>query len=143
MLELSERGERLLAEARVGRLATAGADGDPHAVPVCFAVSGDLVYSVIDEKPKRTQRLRRVRNIEERGRATLVVDHYEEDWDRLGGVMLRADARILGGGEEHAAAIALLRDRYPQYRAMDLDEAPLLRLAVTRATEWWGILDPS
>lgn len=143
MLELSERGERLLAEARVGRLATAGADGDPHAVPVCFAVSGDLVYSVIDEKPKRTQRLRRVRNIEERGRATLVVDHYEEDWDRLGWVMLRADATILGGGVEHAAAIALLRARYPQYRAMDLDEAPLLRLEVRRASEWWGVFDPS
>jgi PPOX class probable F420-dependent enzyme len=107
-------------------------------VPVCFVLSGDLVYSVIDEKPKRTTRLRRVRNIEEHGRATLVVDHYEEDWSRLGWVMLRADASILGGGDEHAGAIRRLRDRYAQYLDMTLDEAPVLRLRVTRVNEWWA-----
>ena len=107
-------------------------------MPVCFAVSGDLVYSVIDEKPKRTQRLRRIRNIEESGRATLIVDHYEEDWEQLGWVMLRAGARILGPGAEHASGVALLRARYPQYREMALEEAPLLRLDVHRAIEWWA-----
>lgn len=107
-------------------------------MPVCFAVSGDLVYSVIDEKPKRTTHLRRVRNIEERGRATLIVDHYEEDWSRLGWVMLRAEATILEGGAEHLAALELLRGRYAQYREMTLDEAPVLRLNVRRVNEWWA-----
>ena len=107
-------------------------------MPVCFAVAGNLVYSVIDEKPKRTQRLQRIRNIEEQGRATLVVDHYEDDWSQLGWVMLRANATVLDSGEEHATAIALLRGRYPQYREMQLDGAPLLRLEVRRANEWWA-----
>ena len=138
MLELSERGERLLEGARIARLATAGADGEPHVVPVCFGVAGDVVYSVIDEKPKRTRRLRRVRNVEETGRATLVVDHYEEEWERLGWVMLRAGATVLDGGAEHERAIALLRERYPQYREMTLEGAPVLRLAVERVSEWWA-----
>lgn len=122
----------------MAHLATAGANGEPHAVPVCYAVDGDRVYSVIDEKPKRTRRLRRVRNIEERGRATLIVDRYDEDWSRLGWVMLRASATIVEPGEEHARALQLLRERYPQYEAMALDDAPLLRLDVDRATEWWA-----
>lgn len=107
-------------------------------MPVCFAVSSDLIYSVIDEKPKRTTRLRRVRNIEESGRATLIVDHYEDDWTRLGWVMLRAEASILDGGDEYAGALALLRERYAQYRKMNLEGAPLLRLEVRRAQEWWA-----
>lgn len=138
MLDLSDRADRLLDDSPVGRLATAGADGAPHAIPICFAVAGDVVYSVIDEKPKRTQRLRRIRNIEESGRATLIVDRYDDDWGQLGWVMLRAEATVLGPGAEHAAAIAQLRERYHQYREMDLDEAPLLSLRVQRATEWWA-----
>lgn len=135
---MSERGHRLLDEARIGHLATASGAGEPHAVPVCFAYLGDLVYSVIDEKPKRTQRLRRIRNIEENGRASLIVDRYDEDWNQLGWVMLRADAAVLGGGEEHAEALALLCDRYEQYLSMALDQAPVLRLHVRRASEWWA-----
>jgi PPOX class probable F420-dependent enzyme len=135
---LSDRARAMLGAARVGHLATAGADGEPHVVPVCFAVADEVVYSVIDEKPKRTQRLRRVRNVEERGRAALVVDHYEEEWSRLGWVMLRGAATVLEPGEEHGRALELLRARYPQYRAMALEDAPVLRLAVERANEWWG-----
>lgn len=138
MLDLSDRADRLLEDAPIGRLATAGADGAPHAVPICFAVAGDVVYSVIDEKPKRTQRLRRIRNIEENARAALIVDRYDDDWGQLGWVMLQAEAEVIAPGDEHAAAIAQLRERYQQYHAMNLEEAPLLRLRVRRATEWWA-----
>lgn len=138
MLGLSERGLALLDRSPIGRLATVDRSGEPFAVPICFVVDGDRVYSVIDEKPKRTQRLKRVRNIEETGRATLVVDHYEDNWQQLGWVMLRGDAAIVEPGTEHAAAIASLRDRYPQYLTMTLDEAPLLRIEASHATEWWA-----
>lgn len=138
MLDLSERGLALLDRSPIARLATVDRAGEPFAVPICFVVDGSRVYSVIDEKPKRTQRLKRVRNIEETGRATLVVDHYESDWQELGWVMLRGDATIAEPGTEHGAAIASLRDRYPQYRSMALDQAPLLRIEVTHATEWWA-----
>ncbi|MFL2545997.1 MAG: TIGR03668 family PPOX class F420-dependent oxidoreductase [Candidatus Rariloculaceae bacterium] len=138
MLDLSERGQRLLEESPVARLATVSADGVPHVVPICFVVSGSYVYSVIDEKPKRTTHLRRVRNIEENSRTALIIDYYDDDWSQLGWVMLQADAEILGSGKEHATAIKLLRKRYRQYKIMALDEAPLIRLHIQRATEWWA-----
>ncbi len=138
MPELSERAFALLGSSPVGRLATVDRSGEPYAVPICFLVVGDRVYSVVDEKPKRTQRLKRVRNIEETGRATLIVDHYEHDWQQLGWVMLRGDASIIEAGPEHTEAVSALRARYLQYRAMALDDAPMLRIEVDHATEWWA-----
>ena len=76
---------RFLASRRVGRLATASADGRPHAVPVCYAFDGALLYTPIDEKPKRVgaDRLLRVRNVRENPQVALVVDDYDEDWSNL------------------------------------------------------------
>ena len=50
--------------ARVARLATVDPDGRPHVVPICFALEGDVLYTAVDEKPKRTRALQRLRNIE-------------------------------------------------------------------------------
>ena len=52
-----EEARARFAAARVARLATADAAGVPHLVPVVFAVDGDLVYSAVDAKPKRTTAL--------------------------------------------------------------------------------------
>jgi PPOX class probable F420-dependent enzyme len=103
--------------APVARLATVGDDGRPHLVPCCFAVAGDVAYSVVDHKPKRSAALRRLDNIRAQPAVCLLVDHYEEDWTALWWVRLDGAARILEGGPEHAAAIALLCAKYPQYRA--------------------------
>jgi PPOX class probable F420-dependent enzyme len=138
VLELSERALTLLDQSPIGRLATVDRSGEAFAVPICFLVDGNLVYSVIDEKPKRTLHLKRVRNIEETGRATLIVDHYEDNWQQLGWAMLRGNATIVEPGTEHAVAVASLRDRYQQYLTMALDEAPVIRIEVDHATEWWA-----
>lgn len=103
--------------APVGRLATVGEDGRPHLVPCCFALAGDVAYSVVDHKPKRSGALRRLDNIRAQPVVCLLVDHYEDDWTALWWVRLDGAARILEGGPEHAAAIALLCAKYPQYRA--------------------------
>ena len=121
---------------RVARLATVGADGAPHVVPVVFARLEDTVYMAIDEKPKTTKRLRRLRNIEENPRAALLVDVYDEDWTRLRWLMLRGAAAILGTGPEHRAAIASLRVKYWQYRSMLLEDSPIIRLDTERVTGW-------
>ena len=121
---------------RVARLATTGADGAPHVVPVVFARLHDAVYIVIDEKPKRTLRLRRLRNIAENPRAALLIDVYDEDWSRLRWTMLRGAASVLDPGAEHADAIVALRARYPQYAAMALDDRPVIRLQVDQVTGW-------
>ena len=81
-----------VADARAAHLSTASPDGDPHLMPVVFALVGDAVYIAIDEKPKRTLRLRRVRNIESNPRAALLVDLYDEDWSTLWWVLLRGPA---------------------------------------------------
>lgn len=128
---------RFLDSARVARFGTADASGAPHIVPVCFALGDATLYVTIDEKPKRADRpLKRIRNIMENPRAVVLVDRYDEDWSRLGWVMLRGAAEILRDGPEHDRAQLLLRDRYVQYRAMDLAPLPVIALRVTRVTSW-------
>ena len=135
MISAPER--HFLAVSRVGRLATADRHGAPHVVPVCYALDDPALYVTIDEKPKRADRpLKRLRNIAENPRIALVVDRYDEDWSRLGWVMLRGSAEILHGGPEHDRAQTLLRDRYPQYRTMNLGPLPVIALRITRVTSW-------
>ncbi len=132
-----------VAEARVGHLATADATGSPFVVPVCFVLLGSTVYSVLDEKPKRAdfRRLRRVRNVLDNPRAALVVDRYDEDWSRLGFALLRGPARLVEPGQEQVKALGALRDKYPQYRAMHLDDRPALAIDVTDVSTW-GAREP-
>ncbi len=129
---------QLLREARVARLATVGADGGPRLVPVCFALHEGRLYSVVDEKPKRVRpaELARLRHIKTEPRVCLLVDHYEEDWSRLWWVMVLGKGAVLEEGEEQAAALALLREKYPQYRRMALEGRPVIRITVERVRVW-------
>ena len=122
---LSEPQARFLASRRVGHLATADARAIPHLVPVCFVVSEGALYITIDQKPKGDVRaLKRLRNIIENPVAAFVADRWDEDWTRLGWVMLRGPAEILADGAEHDRAQALLRSRYRQYHGMETRRPP-------------------
>ena len=129
-----------LESARHGYLSTASAEGDPHLQPVVFQVVGDSVYIAIDEKPKTTLRLRRLTNIESNPKFALLVDHYDDDWDRLWWILLRGPADVLWPSEWDAAevdeAIKALRAKYPQYESMGLEGRPLLKLTPERVTRW-------
>ena len=124
---------------RVGRLATADADGHPHVVPVCYAFDGERFYTPLDEKPKRVagKELRRVRNIEARHEASLVIDQYDDDWSRLGYVLVygRADL-IMPGDARHEQALVLLRERYAQYREMGLERQLVIVITPERVVSW-------
>jgi PPOX class probable F420-dependent enzyme len=135
---LSEREQRFVDGRRVGHLATADRRGVPHVVPVCFAVSGPSLYVAIDAKPKRSPvaDLKRLRNIAENPAVAVVVDRYDEDWERLGWVMLRGRAEVLTGGAEHHDAQALLRVRYPQLAAMRIEDYPVIAVRIERVTSW-------
>ena len=134
---LNELQRRFVETRRVGHLATADASGAPFLVPVCFGLAGGTIYVTIDEKPKRWDRpMKRVRNILENPRAAFVVDRWNEDWTRLGWVMLRGAAEILGSGDEHDAAQELLRERYAQYRAMNLADLPVIALRIAHVASW-------
>jgi PPOX class probable F420-dependent enzyme len=141
MPTLNDSARAFCERSRVARLATADANGVPHLVPVCYAIIGDSLYISIDEKPKRTDiPLKRLRNIAENPEVAVTVDRWDEDWRRLAWVMLRGRAEILTGGEEHDQAQTRLRERYPQYRTMDLAPLPVIALRIARATAW-GDLD--
>jgi PPOX class probable F420-dependent enzyme len=127
---------------RVGRLSTVDAGGEAFAVPVCYAFDGIRFFTPIDEKPKRTDRpLKRVRNIYETGKATLLIDHYDdEDWGKLAWVMIRGSARVVDSGHEwHSTAVELLRTRYSQYREMRLESAEIIVIEPERVTSWGAL----
>lgn len=137
---LTDQQRRFLEAGRVARLATADAAGRPHVVPICYALAETTVYFTIDEKPKRTPRLKRLSNLRANPFAALVVDRYDEDWSRLCWVMLRGRADILDSGPEHDAAQASLRARYPQLAGMRIEELPVVAIRIERASSW-GRLD--
>ena len=139
---LPDRERAFALARRVAHLATADGCGVPHVVPVCFAIDGDTLYITIDEKPKRVagRGMKRLRNIAANPAVAVVADRYEEDWTRLGWVMLRGPAEILDAGAEHDAAQALLRARYPQLAAMRIDGHPVIAVRIERITSW-GNLD--
>jgi PPOX class probable F420-dependent enzyme len=128
-----------LAAARVGHLATATIDGRPHVVPLCFAVVGETIYSLVDDKPKRTRTgLRRLRNLEANPRASLIVDHYEEDWGRLWYLMVEGEAGTVSDPSEYQEALSALRGKYSQYRTIDARPGshPIIRIRVGRVVSW-------
>ena len=124
-----------LSEARVARLATTDPDGRPHLVPIVFALEGDTLYSAVDRKPKRSSTLRRIENARARPEVTILVDHYEDDWAGLWWIRLRGRARVLDDGDERDHALALLREKYPQYRSEPPD-GPVLAVDGTETREW-------
>ena len=141
MLTSDER--RFLSAQRVGRLASVDQQSVPHVVPICFVVSESTLYTSIDDKPKREPRrpLKRLRNIESNPNVSVVVDRYDEDWTLLGWVLLWGRAQILTEGTEHNRAQDLLRARYPQYRAMQISDYPVIAVRIERAASWGNLSD--
>ncbi len=135
-----QEAHQRLAEARVARFATADRLGRPHIVPICFAVEGDRLYSAVDHKPKRGPDLRRLDNLRANPAASVLVDHYEEDWDRLWWVRADGVATVLEpedalATEERGQAVALLAGKYDQY----VDRAPMgavISLALQSWRSW-------
>jgi len=124
------------AAARVARLATADAAGRPHLVPIVFAVAGEVIYSAVDAKPKRSAALRRLANIAANPRVSVLVDHYDDDWTALWWVRADGTARVLDAGSpEGAAAIGLLVARYAPYRGQP-PPGPVIAIDVSRWSGW-------
>ncbi len=155
---LDEPTRAFLAAARTATLATIAPSGRPRLVPICFVVGADSapvagaarprLYSPLDDKPKQSDdphELARVRDILVLPDATLLVDRWSEDWDRLGWIRLETRAEVLEPEPhevaEHGAAIEALRAKYPQYATHRLEDRPILRFTVIRVVSW-GSLDP-
>jgi PPOX class probable F420-dependent enzyme len=128
----------MLADARVGRLATADAGGQPLVVPVCYVYDGARCYSAVDGKPKRTRDLKRLRNLADNPRVSLAVDHYDEDWRALRYVIVQGRGDVLESGPDFSHAIDLLVAKYPQYRNLHLDRTAgaVVRVTPERILSW-------
>jgi PPOX class probable F420-dependent enzyme len=123
------------ASAPVARLGTVASDGMPHLVPVVFALRDDVVYTAVDAKPKTTQRLRRLANIERHPLVSLLVDHYADDWTQLWWVRIDGIAVIHHEGNVLHAGHDLLRAKYAQYQTVPLN-GPVIAIAVQRWRSW-------
>lgn len=141
-MSLTKQELVFIRTARIAHLATADKNGRPHVVPICFVFDGKYFYSPIDEKPKRTapQKLKRLRNIQDNPRVSLVIDRYGEDWSKLCYVLVNGQARVLLSGARHLEAARLLRRKYPQYRRMAIDTRPIIRVQPDTLRAWGNFL---
>ena len=126
---------------RVAHLATADADGQPLVIPICFAFDGKEFFSPIDEKPKQISphKLKRLRNIAENSKVSLIIDRYDEDWQRLAYLLITGKAKILLRGARHRRAVLLLRKKYSQYERMAIDERPIIVITPIRIRNWGNL----
>jgi PPOX class probable F420-dependent enzyme len=124
-----------LTRARVARLATVGPDLTPRLVPCCLALDGMVAFSAVDDKPKRSVRLSRLADVARHPVASLLVDHYGEDWHELWWVRASGPAHELADQAERDRAVRLLLSKYPQYLAHQLD-GPVLAIHLERWRSW-------
>ncbi|MEU5208670.1 TIGR03668 family PPOX class F420-dependent oxidoreductase [Streptomyces sp. NPDC020742] len=137
----SEEARECFARSRIARLATTDASGRPHLVPTVFALTGDTVVFAVDQKPKRTDRLRRLANIRAHPEACLLVDRYDEDWGRLWWARADGVATVLppSSGEAEAAStryVRLLAEKYRRQYADRPPEGPVVEMVVARWSGW-------
>ena len=127
-----------LHKTRIGHLASSTSGGRPLVVPICFTFDGELIYSAIDEKPKKSSPLglRRIANIAENPQVSFIIDDYSEDWLRLRYVLVNGTAEILTEGKEFSEAISRLREKYRQYRTMKLELRPIIRITPLHIVAW-------
>lgn len=118
-------------EADVARLATVGQDGQPHLVPVVFATQENTIVTAVDGKPKSTNRLKRLKNIENNPEVSLLVDHYDDDWTQLWWIRVDGRATIT----ENTDALRQLRAKYSQYQQVPLD-GPVIEISVEHVATW-------
>lgn len=128
---------RAFSDARVARLATVDADGQPHLVPIVFAVGDRHVFTAVDGKPKSSTRLRRLANIADRPAVSVLVDHYSEDWALLWWVRADGRATVHDDGPVAHRGRELLRAKYSQYESVSLD-GPVIDVEVQTWASWTG-----
>jgi len=124
----------------VARLASVGPQQQPHLVPIVFVALDGAIYSPIDGKPKRDGTLQRMRNVAANTSVSLLLDHYDDDWDRLWWVRIDANAEVVVEPEAQVLQRVgtALRRKYPQYASVDAFAGvpTLLRLQPNRHTAW-------
>jgi PPOX class probable F420-dependent enzyme len=121
--------------ARVASLATTRPSGAPHVVPVTFAVVDEVIFTMVDSKPKTTTALQRLDNITANPHVSMLVDHYEEDWTALWWVRVDGSATVSSEDDDLAIARSCLQEKYSQYRDQP-PPGPAIRIEITAVSSW-------
>jgi PPOX class probable F420-dependent enzyme len=132
-MRLTKKLSKLIARERVCRVATAGADGKPHVVPVCHVMNGGKIYFGSDKNA------RKVANLRENPRISLTIDLYSEDWSQLRGVMVMGTVNLIERGSRFKQARARLYAKYPQYpeeAALGASDSAIVEVTPTNVFSW-------
>ena len=109
--------------------------GRPHLVPIVFAYQDRCLYTAVDQKPKSTHRLKRLRNIDANPRVSVLVDHYDDDWTRLWWIRIDGTARVIESGRRFEEAITLLTHKYRPYLTQP-PPGPVIEVRVETIRAW-------
>jgi PPOX class probable F420-dependent enzyme len=123
----------LIARERVSRVATVGARGIPHLVPVCQVLHDGKIYFASGHDG------RKVVNLRANPRLALTVDLYSDDWSHIRGVMVQGRAALIERGPRFRRIRALLYAKYPQYpreAALDEVDSVIVELTPTHVFAW-------
>lgn len=123
------------ADAPFAYLATTSADGQPHIVPITFALVGDDIVTAVDHKPKSTLDLRRIRNVRANPLVAVLTDHREGDWTKLWWVRADGSGRVAEDDSTRDIALDTLAQKYSQYREQR-PSGPVIVVTVQRWSGW-------
>ena len=123
----------LIEWERVSRVATSGASGMPHLVPVCHVLIDGKIYFASGNDGKK------VLNLKVNDRIALTVDLYSDNWAHLKGVMVQGRAKLIAKGPRFRKVRARLYAKYPQYpklAALDESGSVIVEVNPTRVFSW-------
>ena len=120
------------------------ASKSPHIVPICLAFDGKDIYTTLSADR------RRLKNIEEGSKASMLIDKYVEEnnkWETLCGLLIYGTAKILTyeeNREEFMHGWRLLIEKYPQYRSWtnpdltpnDSNKRRIIKFRPSRISHW-------
>ena len=132
-MRLTKKVAKLIGSERVCRVATAGAQGQPHLVPVVHVLAGDKIYFGSGDDG------RKVKNVRENPHITVTIDLYSEDWSQLRGVMVQGTARLIERGPRFKQARSRLYEKYPQYAreaALSPSDSVIVEVTPTHVFTW-------
>jgi PPOX class probable F420-dependent enzyme len=130
---LSKTLADFVAWERVCRVATTGAAGIPHLVPVCHVVAGGKIYFASGDDA------RKAKNLRDNPRVTVTVDVYSDHWGTLKGVMVQGRARLIERGPRFRQVRDRLYRKYPQYpreAAISPSDSVIVEVTPTRVFSW-------
>ena len=131
-VKLTKKERDFVDSLRVARLATVGAKGQTHNVPICPLLDRERIY-VGSETGAR-----KVRNLEANPRVAIVFDEYTEAWAYLRGIMIQGEARVVKPSEFRRLRKKMYAKylRYESMAPLGARDSVILEITPRRKFSW-------